>query len=195
MSIINYFQQMNYNKCDLFSHLYNAETQGLTEDFIATIYEMPEEMFKNYVRNNSLPELPKLPFPKNANYPLIQLTDLNEDIYQFYHSQEEAFAKYNKFEDWLYYKRTMLQYFTAKELFANSIFGYESNQWIDELLQKKCDEPVNNNAADTFIDEEEFKYYLDWDIEKGNFEKPQVPKLRLYLPEEVGFLANDDELN
>jgi len=178
--------------CDLSSYLYEEETKGLTEEFIASIYEMPKEMFKNAVRNGTLPELPKIPLPEHVNYPLIRLAELHGDSNQYYRQQTIKC----EFEDWLYIKRFMLQYYTVNELFKNSDYGYEPHKWIDEKLEQKYNGENVSISLDSLAEQEEFKYNLEWDIEKGKFEDTKkLPKLRLYLPEEVGYKVseNDDD--
>ena len=200
MSCFNYFNVFGNNNNDFIGedHIFSeqmmydfnkkSETAGFNEDFINEIYDMPKIIFVQNVLDNTLPELDKLPVPENAKFPVPISLETNTLV----RSLSEV---PDTFHEWLYQFRFMLQYFTTEEMFHifhlyDFAYGLsEPNAWIDNSLEEMCAVKIDESILEN--EDVEFKFNLDWDIEKGTFYSSRSPRLSLRLPEEVGMIIDD----
>jgi hypothetical protein len=170
------------------------ETNGFNQEFINEIYDMPEALFIQNVLNHTLPEMSKLSIPEGTRFPVATSLNTDEGPPKLMRTLTQV---PDTFHEWLYQFRFMLQYFTIKQMF-NIFYLYdftygvnEPNAWVDNALEQMYNEPPNEEYTQEHDDE--FLYNLNWDIEKGNLSKSSPPKLRLFLPEDVGMV--EDETN
>jgi hypothetical protein len=173
------------------------QTAGCTEEFIEKIYDLFLSEFKEKIFKNCLPEVPKLPIPKNIYFPV--KTDIVREFNPMVPPKlvRVTHIIHDNFEDWLYHYRYMLQYYTAAEMFNIYEFNVnpfgdvydEPNAWVDKALENMyiSSEDDTENTAEKV---EEFEFNLEWDIEKGTLGHSN---LSLRFTEEVGMREDESD--